>query len=95
VDDRERGEALRPELGERVAGDLALDEAQAVERDHEVFDGGGGHGDLGCCMYLHSASNYQCSERSARGGMDVRSRADRPAEKSSTPSDESCGGPRS
>ena len=37
VDHGEGGEPLRAELGERVARDRALDEAEAVERDDEVF----------------------------------------------------------
>ncbi len=37
VDHGEGGEALRAELRERVARDRALDEAEAVERDDEIF----------------------------------------------------------
>ena len=48
--DGERGEALRAELGERVARDRALHQAEAVEGDDEVFGGA----DI---KYLLSASN--------------------------------------
>jgi hypothetical protein len=36
----ERVEALGPELGQRVAADVALDHAEPVELANEGFDGG-------------------------------------------------------
>ena len=68
-DHGERREALRAELGERVAGDLPVHQAQLVQGADEVLDGGGG-GHVGQIVAFSKQVDASATTRAPEGARE-------------------------